>query len=261
MIKKKVVKKSVEVQSTAPSTNLDTVRKMMKGLDSGEKWWKPKQGENIIRILPSNMDDGNFAFEFILHFGFKDKEGNRAYPCLLALGQDVCPVCKLIAHHESADDEDVVSALKNLRPNRAFLMNIINRDATHPGVRLYKATVGVFKDIVSFFADTDYGDITDPEEGHDIKIERTGEHIQTRYKVRVRPKASPIGIKGWESKLFNLRKEAYREIPTYKEYVQMICDSYDDVLDTGFLAKAGKKSVKKNEEVDEDVEDLEEDDE
>src|SRR5712672_4753171 len=59
-------------------TDINTARRVFAGLDDAGKFWKPKSGNNIIRILPSNREDGNFAYHSLLHHGFKVEGQNRA---------------------------------------------------------------------------------------------------------------------------------------------------------------------------------------
>lgn len=227
MIKKKVVKK-VANKSKA-KTNLDTVRRVFSGIDQGDKYWKPKQGKNIIRILPSNREDGNFAFHSIQHHGFKVDGKNRAYPCMLSFKKP-CPVCKVIAYHDTDTDPDVQEALKLIGARHQFLMNVIDRGVNDGKVKIYAAPKTVMTEIYHFVSDDDYGDITDEDEGHDVKIDRTGEMLATRYSTRVSPKTSPIGVDGWEDQLFNLEKEAYREVPSTKKYEELLEDNFGNVL-------------------------------
>lgn len=261
MIKKK------KSTSEGPRTNLKAARRMLKGLGQNDKWWRPSIGENIIRILPANTDDGNFAFEQSQHFGFKVAGEKRAFPCMISLGQDICPACQLIAAYEDDEDDDVKAILEKMNPSKYFLMNIIDRNANKPGVRIYSATPGAMKGILDIFADSDYGDITNPIKGRDIKITKTGSEKATRYKIMVRPNISKVGLANWADQLFDLKKEAYREIPTLKEYVTLLDDSFGDILDVREVLRGiSSKKVKEldlgeDEDVDEDEETEEENDE
>lgn len=257
MIKNKKQKSSSS--SEGPRTNLKAARKMLKGLGTSEKWWKPSEGESIIRILPANTDDGNFAYEQSQHFGFKVGGEKRAFPCMIALGHDYCPACQLVAAYEDDVDDDVKGIMRKLKPSRYFLMNIIDRAASKPTVKMYSATPGAMRGILDILADADYGDITDPVKGRDVKIKKTGSGESTRYKILVRPNTSKIGLEDWVDQLFDLKKEAYREIPTMKEYVKYLDDSFGDVLDVKEVLRGSNKKNLKELDLDEDDEEDEDD--
>lgn len=253
-------KKKSSSSSEGPRTNLKAARKMLKGLGTSEKWWKPNEGESIIRILPANTDDGNFAYEQSQHFGFKVGGEKRAFPCMIALGHDYCPACQLVAAYEDDVDDDVKGIMRKLKPSRYFLMNVIDRSLSKPTVKMYSATPGAMRGILDILADADYGDITDPIKGRDVKIKKTGTGESTRYKILVRPNTSKIGLDDWVEQLFDLKKEAYREIPTMKEYVKYLDDSFGDVLDVKEVLRGSNKKNLKELDLDED-DDEDEDDE
>lgn len=266
------VNKTRKGKASGPRTDMAAVKRMMKGLSGGEKWFNPVDGENVIRILPADSTDGNFAYERSLHYGFRVDGQKKALPCMLTLGKDYCPACQLIAAYEDDTDDDIIALLRKIRPSKHYLMNVIDRNSRSI-IKIYSATPGAMRQILDVVADSDYGDVTDPEEGRDLKIKKSGNGESTRYKVMVRPNVSPVGLEGWEEKLHNLKKEAYSIIPNNSEYLKYLEDSFGDVLDvTEVLAGAKKKKAKmdfeedEEEEIDEDTEEendeeIEEDDE
>ena len=228
-------------------TDVETVRRVFAGLDEGEKFWKSKVGKNIIRILPSNLPDGNVAYHSILHYGFKIGGEKRAFPCLSVFNKP-CPVCKIISLNDADSDPDIMGLLKDIGPRHTFLMNILDRNNPAGGPRIYSAPKSVMKEIYYLFNDDDYGDITDENEGRDIKIDKSGEGFTTRYATRVSPKETPIGVEDWIDGLFDLQKEAYREIPSYKRYVKYMEESFGDIL------QIDKLDAEEDDEVEEDDE-------
>lgn len=265
-------KKKVSV----PKTNMDAVRSMRRKLKkvgggSDNKWWKPAEGGNLIRILPSNVPAhadipaGGFSFNSCLHYGFRDDKRNRAYPCLDHIGTPPCPVCQFIARYSNETDPDVVKLLRNIRPSHQYMMNIIDRNGKIPRVQIWSAPPGLTKDIVRFMSDPDYGDITDVDEGFDLKLERENNKGRTSYNVIPRPRPSEIGLENWQEQLFDLQKEAYTEIPTYSQYVAMMKDQFADLgfdfdfLTVGKKKKKSKPAPEKEEEIDEEELDSEDD--
>lgn len=229
-------------------TDIEKTRRVFAGLDSDGKFWKPKQGNNIIRILPANDGEGVFAFHQVLHHGFKVEGKARAYPCMGTFKKP-CPVCMVIAFHDTDTDPDVQEIIKNIGPRHAYLMNIIDR-SDHGGiVKIYSAPKSVFADIMNYMNDDEYGDITSAEEGRDVKIHRTGEKLATRYNTRVSPKESAVGVENWISQMHNLEREAYKDIPSSKKYGELLEDNFGNVLNID--GALGREDAEESEEEEE----------
>ena len=256
--KKKVAKKKV-----GPRTNPDAVRRIIGSMGGENKWWKPVQGANRIRVLPYDSEDGNFFFHSVLHHGFRDSEGNRrAYPCLARLNKNKCPVCQVIGYYDNVVDTDIEKIIREIRPSHSYLMNVINRKDASAKVQMYSATPPVARVLVNSFAEEDFGDITDPKQGRDVLITATGERLTRRYEVQISPRITPVGLENWETLLFDLAKEAYREIPTYKAYVGFLYDSYGDQLNLGKIFGPAKRAAADEEEEEtEEAEEMEDEEE
>lgn len=261
--------------SKAPKTNIETVRRVFGGLEKDNKFWKPKVGENVIRVLPSNREDGNFAYHSQLHHEFKVEGQGRAFPCMSVFNKP-CPVCKVISYFDTESDPDIKELIGKLTPRHAYLMNILDRtNKSDNTVLIFSAAKTVMREIMQYMNDEEYGDITDPDEGRDVKIKRVGEALSTRYSTRVSPKITAIDVEDWEENMFNLEAEAYREIPTTKKYISYLKANFGEVLDiNGALEldnedEDGEKPAKKKkpkkpvtpaaDEVEEDEEDSDED--
>ena len=232
-------------KSSIPKTNMERVRQVADTMSGdGGEWLKLKAGKNRIRILPSRTEDGSFFYLAVVHYGFVDGTDRRAYPCLRALGESRCPVCQVIAVHQDDINPDVKNAVRGLNPKKRFLMNVLDRSEEGGGVKLFGAGPMIMKDILAIFRDPDFEDITDPEEGRDITIDKEGSGMSTEYAARPGAKQSDVGMKDWHKHLFDLKDNAYREIPTRKEYLQYLMDQYGDMLDIRVIFKSelNKKS-------------------
>lgn len=258
---KKLLKHKPVKSASTGGSGIDKLKRILDGLGGEGKWWKPKLGKNTIRVLPEG-DYPEFYYHSILHYGFKDEEGGRAYPCLSAFNKP-CPVCKLISKISMEQDPDVQAVASRLKPRHSFLMNIIDRSNPDKGVLVYSAPKGVMNEIITYLTDTEYGDITNVEEGYDFKIDRTGEGLQTRYSVRISARPSPLNVDDWEENLNDLKNLAYREIPTEKQYITLLEDNFGDIVDVSKLLKSitPSKKVKAKVEEEEELENTDEEEE
>ena len=219
---------------------MDKLKKAADELGSG-KYWKPKEGKNIIRILPPWNDEGLFYFEAALHYGFKDGAKTKAYPCL-AMYEQECPICEF-AKKLAKEDKQMAGGITS---RKKFYANIIDRNSNN--VMIWGFSMKVLRTLLAYVQDPDWGDFTDPEEGHDIVVERTGSgKLDTKYEVRIKPKPSEICLNNWESKVIDLSTEVVEEADE-DVLLQAIEDNYGK----------GAGSKKKNEDDDDNDDDNEE---
>jgi hypothetical protein len=128
--------------------------------------------------------------------------------CRKASGED-CAVCDFIDALYNTKQKEDESLAKRMGASSRYYFNVIDRsveegDEGYGEVLVYGAGTTVFQDILGIIVDPDYGDITDPEKGYDIIITKSGSGLKTEYKTNARPKQTPIGVDGWESKLIDL---------------------------------------------------------
>jgi hypothetical protein len=167
----------------------DKLMKKMEELGSGD-YFKPKEGKNVVRILPPWSDNGLWYKEATLHYGLKNEEGKeRGYPCLKMFDKD-CPICEKREELLAGSKEDKKVGEK-LRARTKFYTNVLI-PATGK-VMIWGFSQKTLGTLLSYCGDPDYGDISSPEEGFDVIINRTGTgKLDTRYDIRVRPKSSAI---------------------------------------------------------------------
>lgn len=185
----------------------ETQERMSRGGGNGDfKFWAPKDGRNVIRILPPKPGSEDFYVEARVHYNVgPDKK-------MVTCGKtarSTCAVCDFVdALFKSGDKEDEKLA-KRMRATSRYYFNVIDRSVEegqegYGEVMVFGSGATIFTDILGIIVDPDYGDITDPEEGYDIIITKSGKGLDTEYKTNARPKQTPIGIDGWEEKMIDL---------------------------------------------------------
>lgn len=167
------------------STDMDKVQKELARLGSGS-YFKPKEGKNYVRILPPMNNSGLFYHEATLHYGLKRDGKNISVPYT----GESSPVMALIKKLEKEGPEGAKLA-KRLAPRTKYYANVIDRSSGK--VQVWGFSKKILSSILSAMGDPDLGDITDPEDGHDLVVERSGQNLETKYEIRVRPKPSHIG--------------------------------------------------------------------
>jgi len=181
-------------------TDLTKVKEKYDQISTGQ-FWSPKEGTNEIRILPPYGESGYFFREVDMHFGVGQR--NESFVCTRAEGGK-CYACDKLEELRSSEDPKKVNLARKFVPRHRVLYNIVDLAEPSKGVRIFSSGVSIFKDILSYFADPDWGDLTDPEEGYNLKIIREGTGLDTSYRVQARKNPSPIADPEWLSQLHDL---------------------------------------------------------
>jgi hypothetical protein len=224
----------------------EKISKKLEELGSGT-FFKAKGGKNTIRILPPWSAEGIWYKEATMHYSLVNEQGQeRVYPCLKMFDEE-CPVCNQADLMREGSKEDQKAA-DRLRPRTKYFANIIDRKSGK--VMIWSFSAKILGVLLSYCGDPDYGDLTHPEEGFDVIIERTGTGmLDTRYNIRVRPRPSAIDIEGWENKLFDLDKEVVNEISF---------DELEAIVGANFDSKPSRSKADDEDEEEDDDEEEEE---
>lgn len=159
-------------------------------------WFKPRDGENRIRIIPwLNGSDPDFdklnekwgnhwGIDLIVHRNVGADRGS--YLCLDKMNGEPCPVCEVWR----TESEDA------LKPSDRVLCWLVDRDDEKAGPKLWAMPLGTSKDISAVSQVKGSGElllIDDPEEGYDVYFDREGEKKRTQYKrVEIAREPSPL---------------------------------------------------------------------
>jgi len=160
-------------------------------IDYTKVFWKPQVGNYTIRIVPAKSNKQNPFKEVYFHYGF-------AKGPVLALNNfgEADPIMEFAAKLRQSKDRDNWALAKKLDPKMRVFVPVIVRGEEHLGVRLWEFGKEVYKSLLGFAADEDYGDFTDIQDGLDFKIDAVAAEVAGRKVVsctlRPRPKSSPI---------------------------------------------------------------------
>jgi len=158
-----------------------------------KKFYQIPEGSNAIRLLPWRDDEKEFYAETKIHRVPGPDGSVRNIHCRKIHGE-ACPMCELyFALWKTGRKEDEDMARK-IKPRARYYMNILDRESGD--VKILSIGVILFKKIIGAMLDEDFGDITDPETGHDFKIVKEMEGQWPKYdQSQPRPKSSPLGSK------------------------------------------------------------------
>ena len=178
--------------------NLEAMRAKLNASKNGGKsngknstMWKPKAGDQNIRILPTS--DGDPFREFHFHYNVGKNPGIY---CNKRNDGGECSICdfasKLWREGVENDDSTLKNEAKKLFARKRYYSPVLVRGAESEGVKIWAYGKTAYETLLGYVLDPDYGDITDPQTGTDVKLTYTlasgpGAFPKTNLQPRRRP--------------------------------------------------------------------------
>jgi len=178
--------------------NLEAMKAKLKASKTGAKpttststMWKPKAGDQHVRILPTA--DGDPFREFHFHYGVGKNPGIY---CNKRNDNGECAICdfasKLWRDGVENDDSTLKNEAKKLFARKRYYSPVLVRGSESEGVKIWAYGKTAYETLLGYVLDPDYGDITDPQTGTDIKLTYTlasgpGAFPKTSLQPRRRP--------------------------------------------------------------------------
>ena len=129
-------------------------------------FWRPEDGEQTIRIVPT--PDGDPFKEYWFHYnlgknpGFLSPKKN--------FGEDD-PLNDFIRQLYKDGSDESVKMAKSLSARQRFFAPVIVRGEEDKGVRLWGFGKTAYKELLNLVLNPEYGDITDVSQGTDLTIQ------------------------------------------------------------------------------------------
>jgi hypothetical protein len=181
---KKRTAESVKKRADQSGGNFDSPVK------SGFDMWRPKSGENVIRILPPTWDDfDHYGYDVFMHRFIGSDSSN--YICANKMKGKHCPAC---AEAKSAKDGGEDDEAKALAFQKRCWVWIIDRDDKSETPQIWDMSWAQDRDIagLSHFKSGKVLLIDHPDDGYDIIVKKTGSGLKTKYHFNIERDASPI---------------------------------------------------------------------
>jgi len=147
--------------------------------------WKPQPDEESqIRLLSFPDNDGQPFKELMFYYNIPGQRG------LLAPSQfgERDPVQELINKLRDEGTKESYEMAKKLYPKMRVYAAVIVRGEEDKGVQLWGFGKLVYQKLLGIMVDEDYGDITDPKTGRDIKVVCTKPPGQQWAKTEILPR-------------------------------------------------------------------------
>lgn len=210
-----------------------------------------EEGTMRVRILPVGLDN-EFVHEITQFYLGNSKElGEVLSPATFG---EPCALMEKYQELSKSKDEDDMEIAKKLVPRQKYVIPVIvysddkgkKVDAEKSG-RLLLIAGSVYNQIIDLYLDEDeWGDMTDPKNGYDIKITRTGKgQFDTEYSVMA-CKNTPLP-KEYIKTTVDLEKMVREKMASYEDTLikleNFMGTSSDDDEDETPVKKKLKKST------------------
>jgi len=178
------------------SINLDAIKNRLNSLKNTNNRtshiWRPEPGEHQIRIVPYLHKAENAPFiELYFHY----KLSKRSILSPISFGRPDPIVNFAEKMKQTGDKNDWVMGRK-LEPKMRTYVPVIVRGSESEGVKFWGFGKQLYEELLGYFADDDYGDLSDVQAGRDIVVtvkspEETGrDYAETS--IRIKPNTSPV---------------------------------------------------------------------
>ena len=155
--------------------NLDAMRAKLEASKNGGKKqenstkWKPQEGDQTIRIMPT--EDGDPFKEYHFHYNVGKNPGIL---CPKKNHGEDCPICEFASKlwRDGVENNDDTSKreAKKLFVRKRYFSPILVRGRETEGVKVWSYGKTAYETLLGYVLDPDYGDITHPETGTDLVL-------------------------------------------------------------------------------------------
>lgn len=150
--------------------DLDKMRAKLAALQNrGEKkesaFWKPQDGEQTIRIVPT--PDGDPFKEYWFHYNLGKNPGFLSPKRNFGIDD---PLNDFVRQLFNEGTEDSIKMAKSLMARQRFFAPVLVRGEEEKGVRIWGFGKMAYQELLNLVLNPEYGDITDVEAGTDIVL-------------------------------------------------------------------------------------------
>jgi hypothetical protein len=128
-------------------------------------FWRPQDGDQTIRIVPTA--DGDPFKEFWFHYNLGK---NAGFLSPYRNFGEADPLNDFVRSLFNEKTEESTKLAKNLMARQRFFSPVIVRGEESKGVRIWGYGKTVYEQLLNLVLNPEYGDITDPDAGTDLTI-------------------------------------------------------------------------------------------
>ena len=206
------------------AVDFDAIRKKLERLSGNNKnrssSWRPTEGEeHTVRLISFPDNEGQPFKELWFYYNIGKERG------LLTPHQfgNPDPIQELINKLREEGSKESYELAKKLYPKMRTYAPVIVRGEEDKGVQIWGFGKMVYQALLGLMLDEDYGDITDPLEGRDIKVVCSKQPGKKWAMTEVRPRGKQSNL----SENSSNAKEWLSNIPNIDDLFE--CKTYDEL--------------------------------
>lgn len=159
------------------------------GNATSNKFWRPQEGDQVVRIVPPA--DGDPFRDYWFHYNVGDVPGFLSPK--KNFGED-CPLDDYVRQLWKDGSEESKRMAKKLSARQRFFAPVVVRGEEEEGVKVWGFGKRAYETLLSLVLNPEYGDITDAEEGTDLVItySKPAGASFPETKITPRRKSSPL---------------------------------------------------------------------
>ena len=207
--------------------DFDKMKAKRDALESRGKsvFWRPEDGEQTIRLLPT--DDGDPFKQYWFHYNLGKNPGFLSPKKNFGESD---PLDDFIRQLYKDGTDESIKAAKNLSARQRFFSPVLVRSEEGEGVRLWGYGKMAYKELLNLVLNPEYGDITDVNEGTDLTI-NYGKPAGAQFpQTTITPRRKPSKLAGTDEEITALLESIpdFNDVFDRKtpEDVQVMLDEY-----------------------------------
>jgi len=238
------------------------VDKPRRGASTPSSWFKASNNTPYkLRLLPPWTSEGDNAGlpykKYYQHWNVGPNKWSMVCPASMTDGAEPCYICEQVKILKSTGTLDDEERANDMKVSRRFAYQLIDRAdplwtnkdelvAANPELlgtpKIQFISLGwqAHKKITDVFSSAEWGDLSDPFEGHDMNMTKTGTGNNTEYAITFSPKPTPLfedneKLTQVAETMFDMDDHISFRIPTYNNTVQLMNGDKVDYSDTRSL--------------------------
>ena len=225
------------------ATNLDAIRARLNKLQGTQKTsdslWKPTVGKHQIRLVPYKFNKDMPFIELYFHYNIN----NKSYLSPASFGRPD-PIVEFAEKLKRMGTKEDYREAKKLEPKLRTFVPVIVRGQESEGIKFWGFGKTVYQELLGYFADPDYGDLSHPINGRDIIVDYAAPEGGASYPtttLRVKPNATKLAEDNEKMKQL---LESQTDITTI--YKELTYDELKKILEnwlSGNTTEDGEKST------------------
>ena len=184
-------------------------------------FFKPKEGNNFLFLLPPKVEQKKPWIEIYMHYGVG--VNNKSLVCPNKMENKPCPVCEKAGKIYAEGTKESKELAKKYWPGTSWYAGVIDLKDVHLLPQIWRFGVTVKRELVDCFYDAEepdkFIDYTNLEAGFKVVLKRIDKSTNENY----------IDYKATLGKAysFDKPKEILKNLPDMSEYT--VCLTYDEI--------------------------------